>query len=294
MEKRSIIDVSLNILYNIRIQFPNGKVLHIMLIDFHTHAFADSLAPRAIASLSAASGGLTPSTDGTVAGLLHRMDADGVSHSVMLNIATKPKQQTRINDWAKEISSGRITAFGSVHPDAPDALEELERIKDLGLKGIKLHPEYQNFEVDDPRLFPIYKKAASLGLITVFHAGQDIGFMPPAKAAPDRLLRALSVFDGAPVVAAHFGGYIMWDEVLEKLCGLPVYFDTSFCFGRIQHPLAQAIVEKHTPDRILFGTDLPWSDAKTEKRLIDSLDLTDADKEKIFFRNAASLLQMNL
>ena len=138
MEKRSIIDVSLSILYNIRIQFPNGKVLHIMLIDFHTHAFADSLAPRAIASLSAASGGLTPSTDGTVNGLLHRMDEDGVSHSVMLNIATKPKQQTRINDWAKEISSDRITAFGSVHPDAPDVLEELERIRNIRISKLTI------------------------------------------------------------------------------------------------------------------------------------------------------------
>ncbi len=265
-----------------------------MLIDFHTHAFADALAPRAIGSLSAASGGLTPYTDGTVAGLLRSMDECGVSHSVMLNIATKPKQQTRINDWAAEISSDRITAFGSIHPDAEDVFDELDRIRSLGLKGVKLHPEYQNFEVDEPRMFPIYRKIASLGLITVFHAGQDIGFMPPAKAAPDKLLRALPAFDGAPVVAAHFGGYIMWDDVLDQLCGLPVYFDTSFCFGRIQHPLAQAIAEKHTPDRLLFGTDLPWSDAKTERRVIDSLDLSAEDKEKIYFRNAAKLLQLNL
>lgn len=265
-----------------------------MLIDFHTHAFADTLAPRAIASLSAASGGLPPYTDGTVSGLLRSMDECGVSHSVMLNIATKPRQQTRINDWAAEICSDRITAFGSIHPDAEDVFDELERIKSLGLKGVKLHPEYQNFEVDEPRMKPIYQKIASLGLITVFHAGQDIGFMPPAKASPEKLLCALPAFDGAPVVAAHFGGYIMWDDVLDKLCGLPIYFDTSFCAGRIQYPLARAIIEKHTPDRILFGTDLPWSDAKTERRAIDTLDLSDSDKEKIFFRNAANLLQMNL
>jgi len=265
-----------------------------MLIDFHTHAFADSLAPRAIASLRAASGGLTPYTDGTAADLVRCMDENGVSHSVMLNIATKPKQQTRINDWAAEICSDRITAFGSIHPDAPDVFDELERIRAIGLKGVKLHPEYQNFEVDEPRMLPIYKKIASLGLITVFHAGQDIGFMPPAKASPDKLVRALPAFDGAPVVAAHFGGYIMWDDVLDQLCGLPIYFDTSFCFGRIQHPLAQAIVEKHTPERILFGTDLPWSDAGTERRIIDSLDLSDADRDKIFFRNAADLLHLKL
>lgn len=141
-------------------------------------------------------------------------------------------------------------------------------------------------------MMPVYKKIASLGLITVFHAGQDIGFMPPAKASPDRMLRALSAFDGAPVVAAHFGGYIQWDEVYEKLCTLPLYFDTSFCFARIPHPLAQKIVEKHGSENILFGTDLPWSDAQSEKRLIDSLDLSDADKENIFFRNAARLLNL--
>ncbi len=265
-----------------------------MLIDFHTHAFADALAPRAIGSLSAASGGLTPCTDGTAAGLLRSMDQCGVDHAVMLNIATKPRQQTRINDWAAELCGERISAFGSIHPDAPDVMDELERIKALGLKGVKLHPEYQNFEVDEPRMLPIYRKIASLGLITVFHAGQDIGFMPPAKAAPDRLVRALPAFDGAPVVAAHFGGYIMWDDVLEQLCGLPLYFDTSFCFGRIQHPLAQAIVDKHTPDRILFGTDLPWSDAATEKRLIDSLDLSDDDRDKILCKNAAALLRLTL
>ncbi len=265
-----------------------------MLIDFHTHAFADALAPRAIASLSTASGGLTPATDGTLGGLVRCMDKCGVDHSVLLTIATKPSQQKRINDWAAGVQSDRITAFGSIHPDAPDVFDELERMKALGLKGIKLHPEYQGFEADESRMMPIYRKIASLDLITVFHAGQDIGFMPPAKASPDRLIAALPAFDGAPVVAAHFGSYIMWDEVYDKLCGLPLYFDTSFCFGRIQHPLAQAIVEKHTPDKILFGTDLPWSDALTEKRLIDSLDLGDEDRSKIYYRNASALLHLNL
>lgn len=264
-----------------------------MLIDFHTHAFADPLAPRAIASLSAASGGVPPQTDGTYQGLIDNMDKCGVDHSVLLTIATKPTQQTRINDWAASLNQGRISVFGSIHPEAPDVFEELERIKSLGLAGVKLHPEYQKFWVDEERMKPIYKKIASLGLVTVFHAGMDIGFMPPARATVDRMIRALSAFDGAPVVAAHFGGYNEWDEVLDKMCGLPIYLDTSFCFGRIQFPLAQAIVEKHGCDHILFGTDLPWSDAAAELRLIRSLAVSEEEREKILWKNAAQLLHLN-
>jgi len=86
------------------------------------------------------------------------------------------------------------------------------------------------------------------------------------------------------------GGYMQWDEVIEHLCGLPVYLDTSYSFGRIIKPQAQRIIDKHTPGRILFGTDLPWNEADTESRLIESLDLSDDDRDKIFYKNAAFLL----
>ena len=142
-----------------------------MLIDFHTHAFPDGLAQRAVDKLSAVSGGLAPQTDGTLESLKARMDEDGVDISVVLSIATNPKQMHNVNDFAARIDQDpRIVAFGSVHPEAPDALEELERIADMGLKGVKLHPEYQNFYVDEERMKPIYRKISELGLVTLFHA----------------------------------------------------------------------------------------------------------------------------
>lgn len=263
------------------------------MIDFHTHAFVDKLAPRAIASLCAASGGMPPHTDGTVAGLLANMDECGVNHAVLLTIATKPAQQKTINDWAAEMNHGRLSAFGSIHPDAPDVMEELERIRELGLPGIKLHSEYQGFYVDEERMLPIYRKAASLGLITLFHAGGDLGFAPPYKAPPAKMAHVLNAFDGAPVVAAHFGGYMMWEDVLKDLCGLPIYLDTSFCFTRLPRPLAQRLVEKHGTDRILFGTDLPWSDASAERLLIDALDISNTDRGLIYDKNAMRLLGLN-
>lgn len=263
-----------------------------MLIDFHTHAFPEKIAGRAVSSLSHGSGGMVPQTDGTLTRLKTEMDRDGVDLSVVLSIATNPKQQHSVNDFAMEINRDpRITAFGSVHPDAPDALEELERIAAAGLKGVKFHPEYQKFYVNEERMKPIYRKISQLGLITTFHAGQDIGFAPPFHCLPQQLLDALKWLDG-PVVAAHWGGYGCGMEVLETLCGEAVYFDLSFGYGCIPKPMAQAIIDKHGPEHLLFGSDMPWHRPQWELRLLNSLDISEEDREKIRFRNAMQLLNL--
>ena len=135
-----------------------------MLIDFHTHAFPERIASRAVTGLAQGSGGLIPQTDGTLASLKAEMDRDGVDLSVVLSIATNPRQQTNVNNFAIEVNQNdRVIAFGSIHPDAPDALEELERIKAAGLKGVKLHPEYQCFYVNDERMSLSIKRSLNWG-----------------------------------------------------------------------------------------------------------------------------------
>ena len=199
-----------------------------MLIDFHTHCFPEKIAERAIEKLSLASGGLKPHTNGTLEGLKCSMQKGGVDISVILNIATNAKQQQSVNDFAAMCNKETgIVAFGSVFPYSEDVFCELERIKDLGLKGVKLHPDYQGFSVDDIRMKPIYKKIGELGLITIFHAGVDYGFPPPYGATPEKLARALSWFS-SPVVAAHWGGAGCGEGVITHLCGKDIYFDTSF------------------------------------------------------------------
>ena len=263
-----------------------------MLIDFHTHAFPDALAPRAMQNLSYAAGGLKPQTDGTAASLKERMKQDGVDMAVVLSIATNPTQQTKVNDFAIALNRDPVLfAFGSVHPDSPDALQELERLQAAGLKGVKFHPEYQGFYADDEKMKPIYRKISQLGLITLFHAGQDIGFLPPYHAMPEHLLGALKWLD-TPVVAAHWGGMGCTQAVLDRLCGENLYFDLSFGYGVIPKKQAQLIVEKHTPDRLLFGSDLPWHRPQWEKRLLDTLELSEADREKICCGNARRLLNI--
>ena len=261
-----------------------------MLIDFHTHAFPDRIATNAVEKLSYVGGGMKPQTNGTISSLKEEMKKDGVDISVVQNIATSPKQQHNVNDFAIEIDRDpTLVGFGSVHPDAPNWQEELERLHAAGIKGIKLHPEYQSFYVDDPKMKPIYKKISELGFITLFHAGQDYGYPPPYHCMPENMLRALKWFD-SPVIAAHWGAAGYGEMVIDKLCGENIYFDLAFGYCAMPKCIAQTIVDRHGTDRLLFASDMPWHRPEWELRLINTLDLSESDREKILCGNAKMLL----
>ena len=264
-----------------------------MTIDFHAHCFPPAIAAKAIPQLASHSGARAPYYDGTSDGLLALMDSAGIDKSVVANIATNPKQQRSVNNFAISLlDHPSFIPFGSVHPDAPDALDELRRLKDAGIKGIKLHPDYQGFFPDEPRVFPLYHEAARLGLITLFHAGVDIGLCYPVHCTPARLRAALPQFGGAPVVAAHFGGYLLWREVLEHLCGLDIYFDTSYCARKMPPPWAREIIEAHGAGRVLFGTDLPWADPLDEIEFVRQISADEGMAGEILGGNAIRLLHI--
>lgn len=264
-----------------------------MIIDFHVHAFPDALAAKALPLLSKCSGGVKPNYDATISGLESYLAKNNVDYAVVLNIATNPHQEKKVNDFAISLLEKKnIIPFGSVHPGSPNALSELERLAKAGIRGIKLHPDYQHFFVDDEKMFPIYKKIAELGFITVFHAGVDIGYPKPVHCTPERLLRVLDLFDDAPVVAAHFGGWLLWDSVLEDLCGTQVYLDTAFSSGKMPPDYAKELIKAHGADKVLLGSDMPWSDTLDEVRFVQSLDLSAEDEEKILSNNAKRLLNI--
>mgnify|MGYP001308319645 CR=1 FL=1 len=264
-----------------------------MIIDFHTHCFPEKIAAKALAGLASCSGSIIPYHEGSEQSLLKTIKTMGADMAVVLNIATNPRQQKSVNDYAIRLNSLEgLTAFGSVHPDSPDALEELERIKQAGIKGIKFHPDYQNFFVEDKRLFPLYKKAAELGLITVFHAGVDIGLPNPVHCTPIGLSEILPLFVGTPVVAAHFGGYMMRNETLRYLTGKDIYLDTSYSHSRFPAPWAKEIIEKHGAKKILLGSDMPWSRTDYEINFIKGLHLPDEDTNLILGGNAQRILKI--
>ena len=265
------------------------------LIDFHVHTFPDGIARRTVELLSRRSG-LTPATDGTVGDTLQKLAQWGISLGVLFGIATKPSQQRSINDFAAKTmreNAGRCVCFGTVHWAAPDALDEIERIRELGLPGIKLHPDYQDFLIDDPKMFPVYDRCAALGLPVLFHTGYDPVSPELMHAPPERSRRAALAFPKMTFVLAHMGsnGYWQNDVVERELCGLPnVWFDTSLASNTLPRDHAERIIRKHGADRVLCASDCPWSNPMDAFRYLEGMKLSDGEKENIYARNARRLL----
>ena len=194
-----------------------------MIIDFHTHCFADVIAKRAIESLEKACGYLyKPCTDGTLKALTANMDKFGVDISVVQPVITKLSQTKTINEWAASICSDKIISFGAVFPHTDDYKRDIDFVCSLGLKGLKFHAEYQQFTIDTPQMLKIYDYAFSKGIIVLHHAGFDPAFPPPYHSSPKQFLNIAREMKGGVLVAAHLGGQKQWDDVEKYLAGTNV------------------------------------------------------------------------
>ena len=269
----------------------------IPIIDFHTHAFADAVAQKAMAYLVDESG-YTPSHDGTLRGLCEACRRAGVAKAVVLSIATKPKQVPVINNWAIGRGDGSVGAnseslvfFGTLHGGYEEYEAEIERLRAAGVRGVKMHPNYQEFFPDDEGLRPMFRALARAGLIALIHGGHDIAFAD-APGSPDRLARLNDAVPELVMVAAHFGGWRMWDDVDRYLIGRPnVYLDTSFTLGDLPDERFVDMARRHGLDRIVFGTDSPWRDQGDDVTYLGRLPFTDAERETILWKNAERLLR---
>ncbi len=262
-----------------------------MVIDFHTHAFPDAIAERAIAGLVKSSGGIfPPCSDGTVSGLVKKMDDFGVDISVLQPVVTKPSQVESLNRWAKASESDRIIAFGGIHPDTDDYKRDIDYVVSLGIKGLKFHCEYQGFTADEPRMLRIYDYAFEKGLMILHHAGFDPAFKPPFRSSPEMFKNIARQMRGGVLIVAHFGGQGQWDDVEKHLVGENVYLDTSMGQKYYSPEQFVRIAKAHGTDKILFGSDSPWSRAGEEIALIKGSSLSDGDKNSILFLNAKRLL----
>lgn len=264
-----------------------------MIIDFHTHIFPDKIAAQTISAL-AEKGNTKPYGKATLDDIRATMKTAGVDYSVILPVATSPKQVASINRMAAEINgTDGIIYAGAIHPQCENVEEILDGIKEAGLSVIKIHPDYQGERFDSPSYIKIMSEAAKRGLVTVTHAGIDVGYPDDVHCSPDMVLNVLDELKGVidnKLVLAHMGGCDLPDEVLEKLAGKPVYFDTSFVLDRYEFGCREIIL-KHGFDRILFATDYPWSDVKKFIGIINGFGFTQEETEKIFYKNALKLIK---
>ncbi len=263
-----------------------------MIIDFHTHIFPDKVAVQAIPALEKA-GGIKAFCDGTRQGLLDSMRRSGVEKSVVCTIATKPSQFEAILNWANSLKSAELIPFPSIHPASPDYLSQIDKIKEMGFRGIKMHPYYQDFFIDEDRLMPIYERISHHGLILLLHTGFDLAFPKTRRADPARIIAITEKFPNLKLVASNLGAWCLWDEVQEQLCGRKIYMDISFALDYLKPEKALEIITSHPADYILFGSDSPWRDQAKTLKLLGRLNLQPDLHEKILAGNAQKLLFNN-
>lgn len=280
-----------------------------MIIDFHTHTFPKAISKKVLAKLS----GLSHTkyfTDGSVDGLLASMADASIDYSVNLPVMTAAGQVEKVNsaliaDKENLFANGIIT-FGGMHPDYNDYKKELLRLKENGILGIKIHPAYQNTDIDDIKMMRVIDFASEQGLIVLTHAGIDIGIYDHNYTSVRQILKIIDEIHPQKFVLAHMGNWGLWEDVERDLAGAPVWLDTAFAIGAVTPDEAGngtpylscnlsdeafvRIARKHGADKILFATDSPWEDQKDYVERVNRLSLSDREKELIFSENAKKLL----
>ncbi len=260
-----------------------------MIIDFHTHAFPDTVAAKAIPAL-AAEGKISAHTTGTIDALIASMDRAGIDISVVCSIATRPSQFEPILAWSKEIRSPRIIPLPSIHPTDTDVVAKLLRLKAEGFSGIKMHPYYQDFFLDEKRLIPLYKTLSETGLFMVVHCGYDIAFPRIRRADPSQILSIHQRFPDLHLITTHFGGWNMWGEVEKYLIGREIYIEISFALPYLSADQAMRMLTRHPSHYLLFGSDSPWEDQRMAIERLQSLNINDELFHRILGQNSEKLL----
>lgn len=258
------------------------------ITDSHCHIYPDKIA-RAAVNGTDAFYGLHSVYDGTVGDMLEKGREHGIDRFVVQSVATTPHQVSRINRFIAETVSANcdiLTGVGTLHPESENIESDVRELISLGLHGVKLHPDIQQFKIDDYRCLRIYELCEENSLPILIHTG-DYRY---DFSNPNRLLPVLKIYSHLTVIGAHFGGWSLWEEAADKLAGIPnLYVDTSSSFYALTKEKAVMLIRKYGADRVLFGTDYPMWDGKKEIDFFFSLDLSDSERRAILSENAKNV-----
>lgn len=265
-----------------------------MIIDIHTHIYPDRIAKRVVRQLGTAAN-YRAVCGATAAETRSKMIEWGVDKYVLLPVGTTPLCQSS-NMFSAESADDMAIAFGTVHPAAADVEGEVERVAEMGLRGVKIHPQYQKTLISDDKYVRMIRRAARLNLPVLYHAGADPGNPPPCLALPDdtlKLLAKIEDIDNLVLIAAHMGGLYMYDDAESKLCGHNIYLDTAMVAETMPPEQCRRMIEKHGYERILFGSDCPWQGADTNLAYLRGLGLPKEQEDAILGGNAARILAIS-
>ena len=267
-----------------------------MIIDLHTHVFPEKIAEKSIAILEKL-GNQKAVIGGTVSDLIDAMKTNGVNYSVVLPVLTKPEQFESINRFAAEIGKLKgIIPFGAIHPLCENIDKLLDIIVEMGFRGVKLHPDYQETDITDEGYIKILEGCRKRGLVAVIHAGIDPAYENHVHCPPElssEIVKELTTDKSEPfIVLAHMGGIGQIEKVERFLVGLPVFFDTSFVLDETDSTRTREIILAHGYKNICFATDSPWRDAKQYIDIVKSLKLSEEMTNSILGDNCARLLKM--
>ena len=259
------------------------------LIDIHTHIYPPTIARKAAASIREFYQLGTDEMDGTADTLLERGTQAGIDRFVVLPVAMRPERTRHINDFIIEqvAQQPRFLGFGTIHAGMENITDEVQYIMDQGLRGLKMHPDSQVFSIDDPRLFPAYEMLQAK-LPVILHMGDKrYDYSHPA-----RLRRVLELFPNLQVIAAHFGGYGMYETAYEYLHDKDCIFDVSSSMMFMEDGVAEKFINIYGAERMAFGTDYPlWDPVPETKRFLE-LKLTDEQFEQIGHKTVERILNL--
>ena len=257
-------------------------------IDVHCHVYPDELAQRAIQGINEFYGFDRETLDGTSSGLAQAIEDAPIGRCVIHSVATRPTQVEAINDFiaAKAAEEPRFTGFMAMHQDHEDPEGEIDRAIGLGLRGIKIHPDTQQVDVDDPRLMDVYEIAQDRGIPLIIHCG-DVRL---DHSHPRRTKRVLEAFPDLVVDAAHLGGWSVFDEAVKHLKDERCLMDMSSSIGLLGVERVSELVRIHGIDRIMFGSDYPMWDPAHELELFASAGWSERELEAMLHDNALRFL----
>lgn len=262
-----------------------------LIIDAHTHVWPDKIAEIALTSNPVP--GLEPRGDGTVSGLDAAMDEHGIHSSCCLAIANESRHVESVNRFAAGLASDRRYPVGTVHVEL-SVEENMASLRRHGIKTVKLHPLFQNFGLDDPRLYSILEAFVAEDIAVITHVGAGGDARTNALSSPKMIADIAQQFPELTLMACHFGGYKLLDDAEELLSGVDVVLETSWppTLTLLQPDRVRRLIQNHGAERVIFGSDWPMTNPGDEIKAIQQLGLTDEETRMVLGTNLARLLDL--